>query len=85
MAMGGFTGSDPTPTLDQLKSYVASGKLRFVLTGPSGLGGGFGGGFGGQPGGVDVISENTSWVESACQPVQYSSSASLLYDCAGAA
>ena len=53
--------------------------------GSGGFGGGFGGGLGGQPGGVDVISENTSWVESACQPVQYSSSASLLYACAGAA
>jgi len=29
MAMGGFTGSDPTPTLAQFKGYIASGKLRF--------------------------------------------------------
>ncbi|HJW21848.1 MAG TPA: glycosyltransferase family 39 protein [Candidatus Limnocylindrales bacterium] len=62
MAMGGFTGSDPAPTLEQLRAYVASGELRYVLVGGRfgagagpGLGtppsGGFGaGGFG--PGGV---------------------------------
>jgi 4-amino-4-deoxy-L-arabinose transferase-like glycosyltransferase len=41
MAMGGFTGSDPAPTLTQLKSYIASGELRFVLAG-GGQDGGFG-------------------------------------------
>jgi 4-amino-4-deoxy-L-arabinose transferase-like glycosyltransferase len=78
MAMGGFTGSDPTPTLDQLKSYVASGELRFVLTG-----GGFGGGFGGGQGGTDITTQRNDWVDSACQPVTYAGT-SLLYDCAGA-
>ncbi|HEY5486029.1 MAG TPA: glycosyltransferase family 39 protein [Candidatus Limnocylindrales bacterium] len=82
MAMGGFTGSDPTPTLAQLKSYVAAGQLRFVLAGS--VLGGFGGGFGGGAGGVDVSSERTDWVNSACQPVKYAGT-SLLYDCAGAA
>ena len=77
MAMGGFTGSDPTPTLDQLKSYVASGKLRFVLAGTSG--GGFGGG--GFGGGSSTV---TSWVTSTCKVVDYGGSSSL-YDCAGAA
>jgi len=78
MAMGGFTGSDPTPTLDQLKSYVASGELRFVLTG-----GGLGGGFGGGQGGTDITTQRNDWVDSACQPVAYAGT-SLLYDCAGA-
>jgi len=41
MAMGGFNGGDPAPTLDQLKAYVASGQLRYVLLGS---GGGPGGG-----------------------------------------
>jgi 4-amino-4-deoxy-L-arabinose transferase-like glycosyltransferase len=80
MAMGGFTGSDPAPTLDQLKSYIASGKLRFVLAG-----GGFGGGFGGGPGGFgggDGTDRN-SWVTSTCKLVSYGGSATL-YDCAGA-
>ena len=62
MAMGGFTGSDPAPTLDQLKSYVASGKLRFVLAGG---GGGFGGGFGGGVG--DDVATRTAWVTRACK------------------
>jgi 4-amino-4-deoxy-L-arabinose transferase-like glycosyltransferase len=75
MAMGGFTGSDPTPTLDQLKSYVASGKLRFVLV--DGLGGG---GFGGGD-----TTDRTSWVTSTCKVVNYGDSSSSLYDCAGAA
>jgi 4-amino-4-deoxy-L-arabinose transferase-like glycosyltransferase len=77
MAMGGFTGSDPAPTLDQLKSYVASGKLRFVLAG--GGGGGGGGGFAGGD-----SSDRTTWVTSTCKAVDYGGSASL-YDCAGAA
>ena len=49
MAMGGFNGGDPAPTLDQLKAYVASGQLRYVL-----IGGG-----GGPNGGSSTISD---WV-----------------------
>ena len=80
MAMGGFTGSDPAPTLDQLKGYVASGQLRFVLVG------GGGGGFGGPGGSGETTSERTSWVTSACSAVDYGGSgSSALYDCAGAA
>ena len=54
MAMGGFNGGDAAPTLDQLKAYVASGALRFVLVGGNGAGGpggGFGGGLAGASGG----------------------------------
>ncbi|MDQ3871841.1 MAG: hypothetical protein M3301_09545 [Chloroflexota bacterium] len=36
MAMGGFSGGDPAPTLQQLKYYVASGQLRYVLIGGRG-------------------------------------------------
>src|SRR5207247_10433405 len=42
MAMGGFNGGDPAPTLAQLQAYVASGQLRYVLIG--GRGGGPDGG-----------------------------------------
>jgi 4-amino-4-deoxy-L-arabinose transferase-like glycosyltransferase len=81
MAMGGFTGSDPAPTLDQLKSYIASGKLRFVLAGG---GGGFGGGgSAGVFGGTDT-SARTTWVTSTCKAVSYGGTSGL-YDCAGAA
>ena len=78
MAMGGFTGSDPAPTLAQLQGYVASGKLRFVLA--SGGSGGLGGGIGG----AGASSSIDSWVTSTCKAVNYGGSASL-YDCAGAA
>jgi hypothetical protein len=80
MAMGGFTGSDPTPTLDELKSDIASGKLRFVLTGGGGSGG-FGGPGGSSGSGASSIS---AWVTSTCKLVNYGGSATL-YDCAGAA
>ncbi len=42
LAMGGFTGSDNALTVAELQAYVASGKLRYVLLGGGGAGGGFG-------------------------------------------
>ena len=80
MAMGGFTGSDPTPTLDQLKSYIASGQLRFVLASGGFGGGGFGGGIGG---GSDVSTLRDDWVTSTCKLA--TDAGTSLYDCAGAA
>ena len=81
MGMGGFTGSDPAPTLAQLQQYIASGKLRYVL-----VGGGGGGGFGGPGGQGGAASSVSSWVTSTCTAVDYSGSgSSSLYDCAGAA
>jgi hypothetical protein len=44
--MGGFTGSDPTPTLAKLEGLIDSGQLHFVLL-SSGMGGGRGGPGGG--------------------------------------
>ena len=38
MAIGGFNGSDPTPTLAQFKQYVAAGRIHYFVGG-----GGFGG------------------------------------------
>ncbi|QNE45771.1 glycosyltransferase family 39 protein [Glaciihabitans sp. INWT7] len=35
MAIGGFNGSDPSPTLAQLKSYVASGRIHYFVGGGS--------------------------------------------------
>ncbi len=69
MAMGGFSGSDPTPTLEQLQAYVASGALRFVIVG----------GGGGPGGGSTAVS---TWVTSACTAV--SAVSTTLYDCSGA-
>jgi hypothetical protein len=48
MAIGGFTGSDPSPTLAQFEQYVKEGKIHyFVVGGGPGGGGGLRGGNGG--------------------------------------
>ena len=78
MAMGGFTGSDPAPTLAEFQAYVASGELRYVLVGGGGGGRGGPGGFGG------ASSDVSSWVQSACTAVDVSGASGSLYDCAGA-
>ncbi len=48
MSMGGFTGSEPVPTLSQFERLADEGKIQYVLVGGGGFGG-FGrfGGFGG--------------------------------------
>jgi 4-amino-4-deoxy-L-arabinose transferase-like glycosyltransferase len=55
MAIGGFNGSDPAPTLAQFKSWVASHKIHYFIAS--------GGGFGTAQGGSNVSSQITSWVE----------------------
>ena len=45
MAIGGFNGTDPAPTLAQFEQYVSEGKIHYYIAG----GGGFGG-FGGRAG-----------------------------------
>ncbi|MFE1414394.1 ArnT family glycosyltransferase [Streptomyces sp. NPDC058746] len=42
MALGGFNGSDPSPTLEQFKKYVQDGKIHYFIA-QGGLGGGTGG------------------------------------------
>jgi 4-amino-4-deoxy-L-arabinose transferase-like glycosyltransferase len=42
MAIGGFNGSDPSPTLAQFKQYVADGEIHYFISGGSGRGGGAG-------------------------------------------
>lgn len=49
MAMGGFTGSDPYPTLQQFQEYVANGEIRYFVAG----------GMGGRGGSSEV----SAWVE----------------------
>ena len=80
MAMGGFTGSDPAPSLAQIQAYVASGALRYVLVG------GNGGGNGGGPGGnSSTASAVTAWVTSVGKVVDYGGSSGTLYDLSGVA
>ncbi|MEU9315706.1 glycosyltransferase family 39 protein [Streptomyces sp. NPDC048295] len=52
MAIGGFNGSDPSPTLAQFKRYVEDGKIHYFIAG--GMGGG---------GGNGTSSQISSWVE----------------------
>ena len=88
MAMGGFSGGDAAPTLDQLKAFIASGELRFVMVGGRGSGGpgapaGAAGGSPGNPGGAS--SAVADWVSSSCAPVDLGSGTSSIFDCAAAA
>jgi 4-amino-4-deoxy-L-arabinose transferase-like glycosyltransferase len=57
MAIGGFNGTDPAPTLAQFEKYVAEGKIHYFISG--GGSGGFGSG-----GTGDDATKITSWVES---------------------
>ncbi|MER7955721.1 glycosyltransferase family 39 protein [Streptomyces sp. NPDC096030] len=67
MAIGGFNGSDPSPTLAQFKQYVAQGKIHYFVGG-GGFGGGGGGG-GGMGGGTGSGSEISSWVADTFEQV----------------
>jgi 4-amino-4-deoxy-L-arabinose transferase-like glycosyltransferase len=60
MAIGGFNGTDPTPTLAQFQAYVAAGRIHYFIAG----GGGFGGGGPGGGTSASTSSQITSWVES---------------------
>jgi hypothetical protein len=46
IASGGFTGSDPAPTLAQFQAYVAAGEVHCFIAGGNGGGGPGGGGSG---------------------------------------
>jgi 4-amino-4-deoxy-L-arabinose transferase-like glycosyltransferase len=58
MAVGGFNGSDPSPTLARFKQDVADGEIHYFIA----SGGGFGGG--GTNAGGSTGSAITSWVRS---------------------
>ena len=64
MAIGGFNGSDPSPTLAQFQSYVDQGLIHwFAASGNGSGGGGMGGRGGAGMGGTGTASEISSWVE----------------------
>ncbi|MGY0492860.1 mannosyltransferase YkcB-related protein [Streptomyces sp. WG-D5] len=56
MAIGGFNGTDPSPTLAQFKQYVEDGKIHYFI-GSGSSGGGMGGS------GSGTASKITKWVE----------------------
>jgi 4-amino-4-deoxy-L-arabinose transferase-like glycosyltransferase len=77
MAIGGFNGSDPSPTLAQFKEYVANGQVHWFIA--SSTGGGPGGGQGGAPGGgTNAIAD---WVESSF--IATTVDGTTLYDLSG--
>jgi hypothetical protein len=52
MAIGGFNGTDPAPTLTQFESYVRHGDIHYFIA-SGGFGGGIGGGRDGHHGQSD--------------------------------
>jgi 4-amino-4-deoxy-L-arabinose transferase-like glycosyltransferase len=54
MAIGGFNGSDPSPTLAQFKQYVADGEIHYFIASGNGGGPGASGG---------TSSKITAWVK----------------------
>ena len=62
MAVGGFNGSDPSPSLEQFQAYVADGAIHYFIGG-----GGVGGN---QRGGSESSSEIAAWVATAFTAVE---------------
>jgi hypothetical protein len=58
MAIGGFNGSDPSPTLAQFKAWVAAGRIHYFIAG------GFGGG-GGLSAGGSTSTQISQWVRTS--------------------
>jgi 4-amino-4-deoxy-L-arabinose transferase-like glycosyltransferase len=60
MAIGGFTGSDSSPTLAQFQTYVADGQVRYFIPGDRS----------GPPGGKEgTASDITTWVQQNFTPI----------------
>lgn len=57
MPIGGFNGSDPSPTLEQFQQYVEQGKIHYFIAG-----GGTGGSGTGRTDGSGPASEIAQWV-----------------------
>lgn len=62
MAIGGFNGSDPSPTLSQFKKYVEDGRIHYFISSGTGGGGGMGGSSG-------TSSQISTWVEKTFKEV----------------
>ncbi|KUI35627.1 glycosyl transferase [Mycobacterium sp. IS-1496] len=73
MAIGGFTGSDDSPTLEQFQQYVADHEVRYFIEDGRG-------GPGGPPGfgGDGTAAEITAWVQQNFSPMRVG--ASTVYD-----
>jgi hypothetical protein len=56
MAIGGFNGTDPAPTLAEFQQYVRAGRIHYFLAGS------MAGGRGGNSGGSDDAQQISAWV-----------------------
>ncbi|MFE7123748.1 ArnT family glycosyltransferase [Streptomyces sp. NPDC057617] len=82
MSIGGFNGSDPSPTLAQFKQYVADGEIHYFLAGPEealkgGVEAALAGSRGGGPGGENST-ELLTWVDATFKKVTVNGT--TLYD-----
>jgi hypothetical protein len=75
IALGGWDGSDPSPTLAEFQKYVRDGKIRYLISGGNGMGRG---GMGGSGEGTSATSQITSWVTAHYQSTTVGSS--TVYD-----
>jgi 4-amino-4-deoxy-L-arabinose transferase-like glycosyltransferase len=69
MAIGGFTGSDPVPTLSQFQQYVANHQVTYFIAPDDQHGG---------PGGGRQHSDITNWVAATFAPIK--AGADTVYD-----
>ena len=86
MAIGGFNGSDPAPTLAEFKALVQAGKIHWFIGGGGQMSwsvGGDGGGFGNQMGGSQAASQIAEWVSSTFTATTVGNV--TMYDLTGAA
>ena len=59
MAIGGFNGTDPSPTLAQFQQYVANGEMHYFIAGAGGMCGASAG----------TSSQISTWVQETFAPV----------------
>jgi 4-amino-4-deoxy-L-arabinose transferase-like glycosyltransferase len=62
MAIGGFNGSDPAPTLEQFQSEVAAGQVHYYVATQDAAG------FRGTQGGSNTAAQIAAWVEATFSP-----------------
>jgi hypothetical protein len=72
MAIGGFNGTDPSPTLAEFQSYVAQGLIHYYIGGRDASG------FAGAQGGSNTSAEIAAWVQEHFQST--SIGGTTLYD-----
>ena len=86
MAVGGFNGTDPAPTLERFQALVAARRIHWFVGGGSAFGGGGPGGPGGgaaDTGGSDDAARIAAWVQQHFTPTTVDGT--TVYDLSGGA